>query len=52
MLASADEVVLVDLTPEALIARLQAGKVYRPERIEAALNNFFKVESLAAPGGE
>ena len=26
----ADEVVLVDLTPEALIGRLRAGKVYRP----------------------
>jgi two-component system, OmpR family, sensor histidine kinase KdpD len=48
VLASADEVVLVDLTPEALIARLQAGKVYPPERVPAALNNFFKVESLAA----
>jgi two-component system, OmpR family, sensor histidine kinase KdpD len=48
VLSSADEVVLVDLTPEALIERLQDGKVYRPERVEAALNNFFKVETLAA----
>jgi two-component system sensor histidine kinase KdpD len=48
VLASADEVVLVDLTPEALIARLREGKVYRPERVEAALGNFFKVENLAA----
>ena len=54
---TADEVVLVDLTPEALIARLRAGKVYRPERVQAALNNFFKIENLvgaardrAAPG--
>ena len=44
----ADEVVLIDLTPEALIARLKAGKVYRPERVQAALNNFFKIENLAA----
>jgi two-component system sensor histidine kinase KdpD len=48
VLASADEVVLVDLTPEALIARLRAGKVYPPERVPAALNNFFRVENLAA----
>jgi two-component system, OmpR family, sensor histidine kinase KdpD len=48
VLASADEVVLVDLTPEALIARLRAGKVYPPERVPAALNNFFRVENLAS----
>ena len=33
VLASADEVVLVDLTPEALIGRLRAGKVYPAERV-------------------
>ena len=44
----ADEVVLIDLTPEALLERLRAGKVYPPERVQAALNNFFKVENLAA----
>jgi two-component system sensor histidine kinase KdpD len=48
VLSSADEVVLVDLTPEALIGRLRAGKVYRPERVQAALNNFFKIENLSA----
>ncbi len=48
ILAEADEVVLIDLTPEALIARLRAGKVYRQERVPAALNNFFKIENLAA----
>lgn len=47
-LANADEVVLVDLTPEALIERLRAGKVYPRERVPAALNNFFKIENLAA----
>ena len=47
-LAGADEVVLVDLTPEALIERLRAGKVYPHERVPAALNNFFKVENLNA----
>jgi len=48
VLSGADEVVLVDLTPEALIGRLRAGKVYRPERVQAALNNFFKIENLEA----
>ena len=48
VLSAADEVVLIDLTPEALIARLRAGKVYAPERVQAALQNFFKIESLAA----
>jgi two-component system sensor histidine kinase KdpD len=48
VLGEADEVVLVDLTPEALIGRLRDGKVYPGERIEAALNNFFKIENLAA----
>jgi two-component system, OmpR family, sensor histidine kinase KdpD len=48
VLGTADEVVLVDLTPEALIARLRAGKVYPGENIQAALDNFFKIENLAA----
>jgi two-component system sensor histidine kinase KdpD len=48
VLASADEVVLVDLTPEALVQRLQEGRVYPPERVPTALNSFFRVENLAA----
>src|ERR1700689_451813 len=48
VLSSADEVVLIDLTPEALIARLRAGKVYSLERVPAALSNFFKIENLSA----
>jgi two-component system, OmpR family, sensor histidine kinase KdpD len=48
ILASADEVVIVDLTPQALIERLRAGKVYPAERVPAALNNFFRTENLAA----
>jgi two-component system sensor histidine kinase KdpD len=47
VLKAADEVVLIDLTPEALLERLRAGKIYPAERIEASLNNFFKTESLA-----
>jgi two-component system sensor histidine kinase KdpD len=48
VLSAADEVVLIDLTPEALIGRLRAGKVYPAERVPAALNHFFKIENLAA----
>lgn len=48
VVSSADEVVLIDLTPEALIERLRAGKVYPEQRIESALNNFFKIENLTA----
>ena len=48
VLSAADEAVLVDVTPEALIGRLRAGKVYPAERIQAALGNFFKIENLAA----
>jgi two-component system, OmpR family, sensor histidine kinase KdpD len=48
VLSSADEVVLVDLTPEELIVRLRAGKVYRPERVADALNHFFRIEHLSA----
>ena len=48
VIAVADEIVLVDLTPEALIARLRAGKVYPQERVEAALNHFFRIENLQA----
>ncbi len=48
ILGRADEVEFIDLTPEALLDRLRAGKVYPLERIDAALNNFFRVENLAA----
>jgi two-component system, OmpR family, sensor histidine kinase KdpD len=48
ILGRAEEVVLIDLTPEALLDRLRAGKVYPAERIDAALNNFFKIENLSA----
>ncbi len=48
VLGGADEVVLIDLTPEALVARLREGKVYPPRSIDAALQNFFRIENLAA----
>jgi two-component system, OmpR family, sensor histidine kinase KdpD len=48
VLGLADDVVLIDITPESLIERLLAGKVYPGERVQAALNNFFKLENLSA----
>src|SRR6476646_1580343 len=48
VLDDADEVVLVDLTPETLQARLRAGKVYAPDRVEVALDNFFRTDRLSA----
>ncbi len=47
-LGAADEVVLIDITPQSLIERLLAGKVYPQERVQTALQNFFKVENLSA----
>jgi two-component system sensor histidine kinase KdpD len=48
VLGRADEVVLIDLSPETLLARLRAGKIYKPERVDAALNGFFRIENLSA----
>ncbi len=48
VIGTADDVVLIDITPQSLIERLIAGKVYPGERVQAALNNFFKVENLSA----
>jgi two-component system sensor histidine kinase KdpD len=48
VLDQADQVVLVDLTPEELQLRLRAGKVYPGREVERALQNFFKQENLAA----
>ena len=48
LLKQADEVVMVDLTPRALLNRLARGVIYQPERAQAALQNFFKESTLAA----
>lgn len=42
VLAQADEVVNIDLTADELIIRLKEGKIYQAEKIETALQNFFK----------
>ena len=44
----ADEVVLVDVSADDLLARLAAGKVYLPEQIERAASNFFRKGNLMA----
>jgi len=46
VLSAADEVVLIDLTPEALIGRLRAARSIARARA-GALNNFFKIENLS-----
>ena len=48
ILDDADEVVLVDLSPEELQERLRAGKVYPKEQAAVALENFFQADKLAA----
>ena len=44
----ADQVELVDIEPADLLARLEAGKVYRGAQAHRALENFFTVENLTA----
>jgi len=44
----ADEVVMVDLPPQALLNRLMRGVVYTPEKAQQAMENFFKESSLVA----
>ncbi|KQP47570.1 DUF4118 domain-containing protein [Pseudorhodoferax sp. Leaf274] len=48
VLDGADEVVLVDATPDELAARLAAGKVYLPQQAERAAQNFFRKGNLIA----
>ena len=48
VLDRADEIVLADLTPEALVTRLARGDIYPQERVERALSNFFRRGNLIA----
>ncbi len=48
ILDQADEVELIDISPHALRQRMKHGNIYPPERIEAALNNFFREGNLTA----
>jgi two-component system sensor histidine kinase KdpD len=44
----ADQVELVDMTPEALRRRMAHGNIYKPEKVDAALANYFRLGNLAA----
>src|ERR1700757_3654224 len=46
---AADQIELVDITPEALRRRLAHGNVYAAERVDAALSNYFRKGNLTAP---
>ncbi len=48
MLEEADEVELIDLSPDDLLKRLREGKVYLPQQAEHALQNFFRKGNLMA----
>jgi len=48
VIKAAAEVVMVDLTPRALMHRLERGVVYPPEKAKRALENFFKESTLVA----
>jgi two-component system sensor histidine kinase KdpD len=48
LLEQADEVVVVDVTPETLEERLRDGKIYAPEKIDQSLQNFFQRRNLIA----
>src|SRR5258705_13584158 len=45
---TANETVMVDLTPEALQNRMNRGDVYAPEKVEQSLHNFFRRGNLIA----
>lgn len=48
IISHASEIVLIDLSPEALQERLKAGKVYSLDKIEQALTHFFQKKNLIA----
>jgi two-component system sensor histidine kinase KdpD len=45
---AADEIILIDVTPDELLIRLKAGKVYPPAQAERATQNFFRKGNLIA----
>lgn len=48
VLDDADELILIDITPDELLGRLKAGKVYLPQQAERAAQNFFRKGNLIA----
>jgi two-component system sensor histidine kinase KdpD len=51
LVRAADQIELVDMTPEALRRRMAHGNIYAPEKVDSALANYFRVGNLAALGG-
>jgi two-component system, OmpR family, sensor histidine kinase KdpD len=45
---AADQVELIDMTPEALRRRMAHGNIYKAEKIDAALTNYFRIGNLSA----
>lgn len=48
LLRDADEVVMIDITPRALLNRLERGDIYKPEKVEQAKSNWFREGNLAS----
>ena len=48
VIRQAAEIVVVDVTPDALLNRLKRGAIYKPEMVEKALSGFFKGSNLGA----
>jgi K+-sensing histidine kinase KdpD len=48
VLDTADEIQFIDISPEALRKRMRHGNIYRPDKVETALANFFRPGNLAA----
>ncbi|NAS22216.1 DUF4118 domain-containing protein [Herbidospora sp. NEAU-GS84] len=48
MVRQADQIELVDMSPDALRRRMAHGNVYAPEKVDAALSNYFRVGNLTA----
>ena len=48
VLDRADEIVISDVTPEALVTRMRRGDIYPAERVERSLTNFFRRGNLIA----
>ncbi|AXE89187.1 sensor histidine kinase KdpD [Streptomyces sp. Go-475] len=44
----ADQIELVDMSPEALRRRMAHGNIYRPDKVDAALSNYFRPGNLTA----
>jgi two-component system sensor histidine kinase KdpD len=45
---AADQIDLVDMSPEALRRRMAHGNIYKPEKVDAALANYFRIGNLSA----